>query len=119
MKAAVLFLTLTDEQADRVNREGWACEVGCAYTNAREKGQLDAAKKLGLYELAAGLDIDCPEQAFTALQNVDCAWADRPAEAVERVYTARPRSMSVGDLIIWANGTVQLCSAHGFHTVEV
>lgn len=119
MKAAVLFLNLNDEQADRVNREGWSCDVGRAYLDAREKGQLDAAKKFGLYELAAGLDIEGPEEAFEVLQNVACRWSETPAKVVEKVYTARPRSMSVGDLIVWANGSVQLCSAYGFSTVQV
>lgn len=119
MKAAVLYLNLDDGQADIVNRRGWSCLIGKTYLNAQKGEDIEKAKKFGMYELAAGLNIENAEQAVSILQNVNHSWAEYLDPRVEKVYTRRPRSMSPGDIIVWEDGRREICDRIGFKEVHI
>jgi hypothetical protein len=119
MKGKVYFCSLTDFQAAMVNRKGWSgVDFGKAYLDATINSDIGKAVEFGLYEPAAEVEAEDPEQVYFSMQNVDQAWIDKAGlTAVQKVLTKRPRSMSVGDYIEWENGTKEVVTTLGFEEV--
>lgn len=118
--AKVYYLKLTDEQRTEINDGGgWASPVGRAYQApkfAKEGEEAKAVKQacaFGLYEAAAEIDGDDPEAVWMALQNLHDPWT-----ATIKPLTDFPRSMDVGDLIVWDDGRIEMVASVGFRPVE-
>ena len=112
MNATVYFVSLTDEQRDQLNLQGWDSEIGKRYSAARFCESLD----WGLMEEAAKAEnFENAEQVWMSMQNLDEPWAAHPD-----LYcvTEFPRSMDVGDVVVWEDGTMERCASCGFETLE-
>lgn len=118
MRAKVFFLRLTDEQRAELNGGGWNGDIGRRYLAAKD-GAVDA--NLDLFEHAATVDAHDAHDAesiWAELQNVFDNWAERrerhePVTVVE-VLTTFPRSMDVGDFVLWEDGRRERVADAGF-----
>lgn len=108
--ALVFYRHLNDEQTAQLNREGWSSDIGRAYLNARD-GKYADAQKLGLMQPAARLEAEHAEMVWVLLQNTDKAWS---AQTDIECLTTFPRSMDVGDVIVWNDGAMERCASIGF-----
>lgn len=121
MKATVYYVDLTREQTDELNDNplGWASDIGKQYLAAK-KGQIGELN-MHLLRKAAVLEASDAEQIWERLQNtLTASWTgDKTIEQA----TDFPRSMDVGDLVVWEDGRVQRCADMGFydfaHKVEL
>lgn len=110
MKAMVYYVRLTEDQRQELNAEGWDSDIGRRYMNARDGKSLDWA----LLERAATMEAKSSEAIWVTLQNLEVPWEDNPS--VECI-TDFPRSMDVGDIIMWEDHTMERCARIGFETV--
>ena len=97
----VYYVDLSDEQRAELNRGDWSSEIGRAYLAAKD-GKVDESN-VGLFRPAARLRADNAEDVWMKLQNGHghfSGWANDPS--IE-CLTDFPRSMDVGDVIIWGN----------------
>lgn len=88
----------------------WDCPIGRAYQAATCDANPVLALAMGLYEDAARGEFANERAVFSTLQNVDINW--REANPEVECLTAFPRSMMVGDLIVWEDGTCYICDRH-------
>ena len=116
MKATVFYIHLTQLHRDTLNSHphGWSSDIGVAYMNARE-GKIDGSN-FDLFVKAAMLEAEDAETIWTLLQNVNVGWVDKPA--IE-CHTDFPRSMDLGDIIVWEDGRRERCAAMGFEAIEI
>ncbi len=118
MKATVYFIELTEELREALNKsdDGWDCPVGRAYLAAKD-GRIDGSNFDMLIKAATG-DFDNSEHAWKLMQNgvVYADWSKTDLTAI-RCYTEFPRSMDVGDIIVWENGWRERVAACGFEKV--
>ena len=114
MKANIFYVDLTPAQRDELNAGDWSSPIGRAYLRAQD-GKIDDSNR-HLLRLAAVGDFCNAEQAFCALQNIEEPWTRNPNLTC---YTDFPRSMSVGDLVAWADGEVERCASLGFEPINV
>lgn len=119
MLATVYFLYLTEEQRNEINNGGgWSTSIGQRYLAAKDGA---IAENLDLFEIAAVGDFSSDENCWLSLQNIDEGWAQgaRPTGVFKspRCLTDFPRSMDVGDFIVWADGRRQRCASFGFEPV--
>ena len=116
MKATVHYILLTKAQTDELNNhaDGWGSPIGRAYLAAKD-GRIDATN-FDLLERAATMEAESAEEVWTTLQNHDRPWTEYIG--VVR-HTDFPRSMDVGDVIVWEDGTRERCIALGFETIGV
>jgi len=114
MKATVYFIDLTKEQADELNATGWDSPIGKAYLAAKD-GRIDATNFDLLQKAATFEFVDGAERIWLSLQNHDEPWTTLPCITC---HTERPRSMDVGDIIVWADGTRERCASTGFDRVH-
>lgn len=108
MKAKVFYLRLTKEEYAEINSDGWNCPTGVEYHEA-VGGAID--KHIDRFELATELEADTNEDIYRIMNNIDYIWADHHKPA-----TDMPRSMSVGDFIVWEDGTRERVASCGFET---
>ena len=94
----VYYVDLSDEQRAELNRGDWSSEIGRAYLAAKD-GKVDESN-VGLFRPAARLRADNAEDVWMKLQNVHASWTEN--DEIE-CLTDFPRSMDVGDVIIWGN----------------
>lgn len=115
MKATVYYVDLTDEQRDEINgpNGGWGCDTGRAYLAAKDGTFNETTRPF--FVKAATLEAGNNEQIWTRLQNLHRGWDEDPE--IE-CHTTFPRSMDVGDLIVWEAGGVERCASCGFETVH-
>lgn len=109
MKAKVFFITLTDTERDAINMAGWESQIGQNYINARN-GKINK-KNIHMFELAATTDQDYVEDVWFYMQNGDHEWCN--ARDIE-CHTTFPRSMDIGDVIVWEDGRIERCSDRSF-----
>ena len=118
MQATVHYVVLTDAERAEVNSHGWTdCQVGVDYHNALEG--IYTPDSLKLVRAAAILDADSAEDIFTRLQNDfhPNGWCNAPdITCVSGLPLAR--SMCVGDLIIWGDGSCERCERIGFRKID-
>lgn len=112
MKAEVFYVQPTDDHIATINAEGWSCPVGLAYLDG-QRGNYALAKEHGMLVSAAEVIAENAEQIWIALQNGIPARS--PATIIKSI--PRRRSMSVGDLIVWADGRAETCASIGFEPV--
>ena len=123
MKARVFYVHLTNAQTRIINHTdsgGWDSELGREYMLARD-GQ---SPNSYLYQLAAEVEAPegYPEVVWSGMQNVLQPWIETPNNpnlTVLSVHTDFPRSMDVGDKIVWENGRVDVVASMGFKTMEM
>ncbi len=115
MKATVYYIELTEEQRHALNGDGggWGSPLGQAYLNARD-GRIDSTN-FDLLVKAATMEAENAEEVWVKLQNLDACWAGR--DDIER-HTDSPRSMDLGDLIVWEDGRRSRCASMGFETIK-
>lgn len=119
MKAKVYFIQLSDRQIRTINHggEGWNSAIGREYLEARD-GKLPNSD---LYRLAVEVEADNAEIVWKGLQNVTQSWTEMPFDDrlwITTIHTDKPRSMDVGDKIVWEDGTVEIVANMGFKTIE-
>lgn len=115
MKATVYYVDLTEEQRNIINDPefgGWGCATGRAYMAAKDGIFNDETRSF--FVKAATIYAGNNEEIWMRLQNMDAPWTD---DAEIEKHTAFPRSMDVGDLIVWEAGGVERCDRCGFQTV--
>lgn len=127
--ATVHYVILTDADIDIINGEGdsrgegWSSVPGAAYMKAK-RGVVDETNFNMIYPATRVTVEDKDAEAiWMALQNDFESWADtvekrgvridRPADAREETR----RSMDVGDIIVWDDGTRQTVLGCGFSAV--
>jgi len=120
MKATVYFIQLSDAQVAKINGPvgcggGWGGAVGRTYWKAQNKGEYKNAALLGMIQPAAKLEAYDAENVFHMIQNHQTPWT--ASEHVE-VLTDKPRSMMVGDVIVWEDGTTEVVARFGFEKYE-
>lgn len=113
MKATIYYIRLSDEQRRELNGAGWSGPVGRTYLRAKD-GVLDEETK-ALYEKAATGDFSNAEEAWVGLQSVAGPWTEK---AVAECHTDFPRSMDVGDIVVWEDGRKQCCCSTGFKDID-
>ena len=104
MKATVYYIELNKAQVDDLNAKGWDSPIGKAYLAAKD-GRIDSTNfdllvKAAIFEFA-----DSAEAIWTTLTYITC-------------HTPFPRSMDVGDIIVWEDGTCERCASTGFDQVH-
>ena len=110
MKATVHFVELSEEQRQEINDNGWGCEIGMAYMDIRFKGIVNETNR-HLFKKAAVMNSNSSETVWRSLQNLEMGWdAKREIEC----FTTFPRSMDVGDVIVWEDGSAEMCCSVGF-----
>ena len=116
MEATVYYVTLAEDQTKELNNhaDGWVSPIGRAYLSAKD-GRIDSTN-FNLLERAATVEAEDAEVVWMALQNHSVPWTDH--DEVE-CHTDFPRSMDVGDIIVWSDGTRERCVAMGFETIKV
>ena len=114
MKATIYFVELTKDQREELNREGWGSEIGKAYMAIRFDGQIDDSNR-HLIKKAVTMNAENSEQIWVALQNLEVSWCEKPGIDC---HTAFPRSMDVGDIIVWEDGRTETCTSVGFKPIE-
>jgi hypothetical protein len=134
MKAKLFFLSLSDEQAAEVNAKGWGgVKWGKAYMGATfgdvGSEQVKAAKEAGLYKYMGTMTVlGGAESIWTYTQNLsEAGWVEEAlgngmlmekGEGLSKKGTLYgAKSMSVGDVIVWANGKVEVAAGIGFNEV--
>jgi len=113
MKATVFYVTLTKGQRDELTIKGWGGTLGRAYLAAKD-GNYKVPGARSLLTAAAELEATTNEEVYRKLQNLDEAWT---AQADVKCLTGFPRSMDVGDIIVWADGRHERVASFGFDTV--
>ncbi len=113
MKATVYYIEMTKAQIDELNASGWDSTIGKAYLAARD-GKIDATNfdlfvKAASFEFAASA-----ETIWIGLQNGAEPWTTL---TYITAHTQFPRSMDVGDIIIWEDGTRERCISVGFEPI--
>lgn len=112
MKATIFYVQITEAQRDELNAGGWGSQIGQAYLNARD-GQIDFTN-FDLFVKAATMDAPRAENIWIAMQNGHEPWTMHPEITS---HTKFARSMDVGDIIVWENGTRERCASTGFDTI--
>lgn len=118
MKATVYFIELTNEQVREINVSGWSCPIGQTYLAAKY-GKADDASMAALLKPAAAVsDAASSEDIWTRLQN-GVRWPSWTTQPNVQALTSQPRSMDVGDLIVWEDGRQERCASVGFEPASV
>ncbi len=115
MKATAYYVTLTKDQTDELNLGGWDSNIGRRYLAAKA-GKINIATRT-LFRPAAILNRIDAEQVWTDLQNHNTPWAACRATDIE-CLTDSPRSMDVGDLVVWEDGRIERVASFGFEPAE-
>ncbi len=123
MQATIYYVQLTNAQRDELNAHpaSWVCPIGVAYLEARDglihSGNFDLLHRAATITVLDEdkMDQRDNEEIWLLLQNVQRPWADRPN--VE-CHTDFPRSMDVGDIIVWEDGQRYRCLGTGFGRIE-
>lgn len=112
MRAEVFYVQLSDAQIATINADGWSCPTGLAYLES-QRGNYALAKEHGMLVSAAEVVAENAEEIWVALQN------GIPQRSTATIIRSMPkrRSMSVGDLIVWADGRAEACASIGFEPV--
>ena len=115
MQATVFYIELTEAQRDELNShpDGWNSRIGRQYLSAKA-GKLNAGNA-SLLRKVATIEASNAESVWLKLQNGYDGWVTRPD--IE-CHTSFPRSMDVGDQIVWENGKVERCAPTGFDTLQ-
>ncbi len=114
MKATVYYIELSKAQHDALNAAGWDSDIGRAYLAARD-GKIDSTNFDLLVKAASFDEAPSAEHVWVALQNFAAPWTSLKFITA---HTKFPRSMDVGDIIVWEDGTRQRCARFGFEPVE-
>ena len=114
MKATVYFIEMTKAQIDELNALGWDSIIGKAYLAARD-GKIDATNFDLLVKAASFKEAPNAEHVWVALQNFAAPWSTLKHITC---HTAFDRSMDIGDIIVWEDGTRQRCVSIGFEPIE-
>ncbi len=113
MKATVYYVDLTESQRDELNALGWDSRIGKAYLDARagriDSTNFDLLTKAATFEFAVKA-----ENIWVALQNGAEPWTTLDYITA---HTKFARSMDVGDIIIWEDGTRERCASVGFEPI--
>ena len=113
MKATVYYIELTEAQRDELNAQGWNSRIGKAYLNARgsriDATNFDLLVKAATFEFA-----DSAEHIWISLQNGNDPWTTLNYITA---HTNFARSMDIGDIIVWEDGTRERCAAIGFEPI--
>ncbi len=114
MKATVYFIELNKAQIDDLNAGGWGTTIGKAYLAAKD-GKIDSTN-FDLFIKAATFEAPpSAEHIWISLQNHEKPWMSL---AFLTCHTPFPRSMDVGDLVVWEDGTRERCAAAGFTPIK-
>jgi len=113
MKATVYYIdNMSDEFYKTVNEYGWDCDLGRKY-HAAQKGEVSYEDPI--YVKAAETSAyNGAEDIWSALQNVGLPWNERQEV---KPFLTRPRSMDIGDIIVWANGRKEIVDYVGFKEI--
>ena len=114
MKATVYYIEMTKAQIDELNASGWDSTIGKAYLAARD-GKIDATNCDLLVKAATIEDVPNAEHIWVAMQNFAAPWSTLNYTPC---HTAFDRSMDIGDIIVWEDGTRQRCVSIGFEPIE-
>lgn len=114
MKATVYYIEMTKAQIDELNATGWGSRIGKAYLAAKD-GKIDSTNfdlvvKAATFEFARNA-----EHIWLALQNNNEPWTTLDYITS---HTTFPRSMDIGDIIVWEDGTRERCVRIGFDIIE-
>ena len=114
MKATVYYIELTRAQVDMLNAEGWGSTIGKAYLAAKD-GKIDSLNFDLLVKAATFEFADSAEHIWISLQNGNEPWTSLDFITA---HITRARSMDVGDIIVWEDGTRERCASVGFTQVH-
>lgn len=134
MKATAFFVKMTDDMVREINRPGsggWDSEVGRRVQAAKSGLLLNEPERAEDFEAAAIVELETDEpspaaadQVWVQLQNghpeLEDAFPVRGAWTSRRNVTNMTkfsRSMDVGDLVVFEDGTVFRCKSIGFEPV--
>ena len=113
MYATVYFIELTKQQHDEINKLGWNSDLGKRYLAAKN-GNIDRTN-VDLFKPAAVLDAKDAEAIWKTLQNTAEPWEVNNSISI---LTGFPRSMDIGDLIVWFDGRQERCAETGFENAS-
>lgn len=129
MKEAIVYYVDLDEEARKeLHEKGWNSPIGDAYLDARMFGIYDAAVEFGLVKVTAAVEVPeevgddfflAAEEVWKIMQNLDKPWTKK--SEVNRVASGVfPRSMDVGDLILFIDdhGYSYRVSSFGFERMN-
>ncbi len=69
------------------------------------------------YELVALITSESLNDTFRITNHIDKAWTSNP-EVID-IYKNQPRSTSVGDVVVDANGNANRCESMGWKTITI
>ncbi len=114
MKATVYYIELNKGQVDALNANGWGSDIGKAYLAAKD-GRIDSTNFDLLVKAATMLEATSAEHVWLTLQNRDEPWRNS-IHVTALIDFAR--SMDVGDIIVWEDGTRERCASVGFTPIH-
>lgn len=115
MKTAVVYyIDLTEEQRAIINGPDgdWSCPTGRGYLAAKD-GLIDDHNAHFIRKAATVHRVTSAEDVWLRLQNTSRAWDDADPTMLV-CHTDFPRSMDIGDLILWQDGQLERCDRVGF-----
>jgi len=115
MNATVYYVELTKQQIDEINANGWSSEIGRQYLSAKD-GKIDETNRHLIQKAATVTDVKSAEKVWCLLQNGHKSWVGGWSV---KCHTSFPRSMDVGDIIEWEDGTQERCASVGFEPTSV
>jgi hypothetical protein len=122
MKAKIFFIHLSDEDIAEINDPeglGWGSPAGIRYMDAKDS-KLDATN-FEMMKLAAKADFPeyNPETEKKWPLN-EAIWSTLNGHGSAPVVRTEPgRSMDIGDIIVWEDGSRYRVASAGFDTIEV
>lgn len=120
--ATVYFVDMTKQECDLLNndRRGWGSPIGTAYLRAQNGIFDDESIKFLRPAAKTFIDGDSVEEVlegiWCTLQNHFVSWTQN---AHVNCLTDFPRSMSVGDLVLFEDGSGYRCASIGFEEFDV
>ena len=116
---------LTEDERKVLNgpNGGWDCDPRFArYADITSFAKVDAVKEaimLGEYELVATVESDSMDAAFQLTNHIDYDWRKNDnVDPVTYDIPTGPRSTSVGDLMVKADGTLHRVTCIGFKQID-
>jgi hypothetical protein len=111
--ATAYFAYLNDARANEIDAKGWGCEVGRAFLTAKAGAWNETNTHL-LKKVATMAAADA-EAVWMSLRNLDRPWPKNPN--IE-CHIDNPRSMDVGDLVMWEDGIIERMAGNGFELLS-
>jgi len=111
--ATAYYVHLNDGQSKEINAKGWSSDAGRAVVTAKAGAWNET--NIHLLRKVATMAAANAEAVWMSLQNLDRPWPQNP---IIECHIDCPRSMDVGDLVVWEDGKIEQMAGLGFEPLS-